>query len=84
MNAINRTSLGRAPRVIHFTAVFTTRLVGALPLAPAWPLSKDNRTTLRYREVGRPTTRGAKSRGVADLPIGARSGLRRHRGTAKE
>jgi len=38
----------------------------------------------RYREVRQPTTRSVKSQVIADLPIGARGGLRHHRGTANE
>jgi len=46
-------------------------------------LSKDNRTS---REIGKqaPMWRSARSRAVADLPIGAHGGLRHHRGTANE
>ncbi len=35
-------------------------------------------------DIGKPTTRSARSWGVADLPIGARGGLRHHRGTVNE
>jgi hypothetical protein len=38
---------------------------------------RDNRTTLGYRQDS-PTRCSAKSQGLADLPIGARSGLRHH------
>ena len=44
-------------------------------------MSEDRHATLGVK----PTTRTARSGGaVADLPIGARSGLRHHRGTANE
>jgi ClpX C4-type zinc finger len=42
---------------------------------------KGNRTVLRYRAHD---ARSAKSRDVVGLPIGARGGLRHHRGTANE
>jgi hypothetical protein len=45
---------------------------------------RGNRTTLGYREGRCHTTRSERSRGVADLPIGARRRSRHHRGTAKE
>jgi hypothetical protein len=46
----------------------------------AWPLSKDNRSTLRYCDVSRSAMRSARSRGGADVPIGTRAGLWHHRG----
>src|SRR5260370_36023585 len=77
MACISETSISHLPRKCCETS-FPDVTSGRLSEKYVPP--SISRATLGYREGRCHTTHSARSRGVADLPIGARRGSRHHRG----
>src|SRR5260370_33557415 len=77
MACISETSISHLPRKCYETS-FPDVTSGRL--SDKFVPPSMSRATLGYREGRCHTTHSARSRGVADLPIGARRGSRHHRG----